>query len=875
MGMAKRPVNKLGSGHQWWLTTRRFLAIWAVLAVVAGAVAWQLYRVQITANETVMVGAQQQKLRLAAGAIASDLSAVKTDLLYLASQSDLKRWLDRGDDTAWTELAADYVAFAREKGVYDQIRLIDAAGRELVRVNWRDGHPRLVPKDALQKKSRRYYVQRSLHLGVGKVYVSPFDLNVENGKIEQPSKPVIRFATPVFDSAGTLRGIIVLNFLGRRILDHLSAIAHSSVGQLWLLNDRGYWLMGPHSKDEWGFMYPHRTDAVMSQRYPAVWSSLVSGQPPKPQHVNGDLFTYRRVVPTPRLLNAATAPLAGAEGHFHWYLVAFVPATAIAYARAPVARRHLLMFLAVAVILGIAAWLVAYLYTRRELAERATQRVRARYEELVNNVGAGVFRKATDGNDELLEVNPAMLRIFRAHDREHLVGLSMSDLYADPDLGGELSRTLASTQLASDNEIKMQRLDGEQFWASITAVRKSSASGRSYIDGVLLDITARKQAEEALRASESRFRALLDAAPDAVVITDVAGTIVMVNEQTRALFGYERAELIGECVEKLIPDRFRTRHQAHRREFAQAPRRRPMTHGLDLWGRNKDGVEFPVGVSLSPVQSEQGQFIFSDIRDISERYHAQRRIESLNTELAQHNRELAAVNEELEAFSYSVSHDLRGPLRAIDGFSRLLEDELAGKLDHLTADYLSRVRRAARRMGALIDDLLKLSRVARSELTSTRVDLCALSRDILAQLREQSPQRKIEFDCVGNHCVEGDKQLLRIALENLLSNAWKFSSDRAVAQIEFGLKRNYCDEREVFYVRDNGVGFDMTYRDKLFGAFQRLHDAHEFPGTGIGLATVQRIIHKHGGRIWAEAEENVGATFYFTIDLHTNHRSES
>jgi light-regulated signal transduction histidine kinase (bacteriophytochrome) len=225
--------------------------------------------------------------------------------------------------------------------------------------------------------------------------------------------------------------------------------------------------------------------------------------------------------------------------------------------------------------------------------------------------------------------------------------------------------------------------------------------------------------------------------------------------------------------------------------------------------------------------------------------------------------ELAAVNKELEAFSYSVSHDLRAPLRSIDGFSHALIEEHAGQLDETAMDYLRRIRAATQRMGELIDDLLDLSRVTRRDMRHDDVDLSALATAVMADLTRARPERSAEVHIAEGLRGRGDRALLRLMLENLLGNAWKFTARETPARIEVGVQRD--GDRLAYYVRDNGVGFDIAYADKLFGAFQRLHGATEFPGTGIGLATVQRIILRHGGQVWAHSEVGQGATFFFTL----------
>jgi signal transduction histidine kinase len=239
----------------------------------------------------------------------------------------------------------------------------------------------------------------------------------------------------------------------------------------------------------------------------------------------------------------------------------------------------------------------------------------------------------------------------------------------------------------------------------------------------------------------------------------------------------------------------------------------------------------------------------------------------LNVELeervSQRTAQLEAANKELEAFSYSVSHDLRSPLRAINGFSRALQVEARTDLSETAQDYLNRIVKATQRMSQLIDDLLNLAKVSRSQFLRERVNLTELVQSVVAEVQEQDPQRLVDIVVAPNIVADGDPKLLRVALQNLLDNAWKFTGKKPQARIEFGT----CAEHgpDTYFVRDNGAGFDPTFSENLFGVFQRLHSMEEFPGTGIGLATVQRIIHRHGGRIWADAAPNHGATFYFSL----------
>lgn len=700
-------------------TIRRAALIFLPLAVAAVAVSYLLYasqanaiRVTAQATERTIADIARQRIELSLASLAADAS-------YLSEQDALRTYLANGDPDSLRRLESEYLAFARHRRFFDQLRFIGADGREIVRTRRADHIVELAPPGQLRNVADRPYVRETLKLGRGQTFMSELDSGAdEPDATTRPARPLLWVAEPVFDDSGTRRGLVVVDYLARRILARINDL-RDPVADIWLVSSAGNWLLGS-DRD--------RLDETFATAHPDVWQRMRVAPSGMVANELGR-FTYQRA-------DALAAAETGGAGP-SWFVV--IP-TPLAF---------------------------------------------------------------SDGQTAALKFN---------------FTVAAAGLLA---VLGAISYGLARHQV--------HRLDAEQL----------------------------------VRMSEARLRAVTETASDAIISADSDGNIRYFNPGAEKIFGHLEREIAGQPLTVLMPERFRNAHSEGMRRYLDTREGNVIGRTVELIGLYRDGREFPIELGLASSEVDGDLFFTAIVRDITLRAEAERQIQDLNHRLRVDNAELEAVNKELEAFSYSVSHDLRAPLRAIDGFSQALVEDAGPILQPEHHAHLNRVRQAAQRMGLLIDDLIKLARVSRSDIKLDEVDLSEIARTLATDLQDSAPDRQVEFEIAPDLHAKSDAQLMQVALDNLLNNSWKFTAPRSPARIEFG--RTAKDGKPAFFVRDNGVGFDMNYAGKMFGAFQRFHDAREFSGTGIGLATVQRIIHKHGGRVWAESQPGEGATFYFTL----------
>jgi PAS domain S-box-containing protein len=504
--------------------------------------------------------------------------------------------------------------------------------------------------------------------------------------------------------------------------------------------------------------------------------------------------------------------------------------------------------------------------TDQELAAEALRSQSTLYEALLHaqsDAGLGMFIIEAG---RVVYANDALCRMY-GYTREEIQALPSYIALAHPDdrerVGFNHERRLRGEKFENHYRIAIVTKPGERREVEMTiAYMESGPAPRVLV--IMQDVTERMQAEAALRQSEDMFSRMFRGSPLPVCISRLSdGTYLEVNDAFTEQFGRQRSQMLGHTSTEVGP----WPGPVERKRWTDALRAAGRVRDYETTLISRAGEPRTVLINAEKFDIGGEDYILTVLYDHTDRWRAEAEVRRLNAELErrvqERTAELTAANRELESFAYSISHDLRAPLRGIDGFSKLLTDEYRERLDEQGIDYLDRVRRAAQRMGTLIDDILELSRVTRQEMRRVRVDLSQIAAEVIEERSRTEPDHRVAVTLAPDCRAHGDPQLLRVLMQNLLENAWKYSAKEAAPAIAFGCETN--DGETVYFVRDNGVGFDMKYADRLFTPFQRLHRPEEFEGTGIGLATVARIVRRHGGRVWAEAAPGKGAVFRFTL----------
>jgi PAS domain S-box-containing protein len=821
-----------------------------IAALAIGTVCYGLYQREADQIKKGVLDREARRTEIFAHFFEQDMRSVIKDLQQLVDGDGLRAYLESGKQEDLSRAVHRAWFFSHQNLDYDQIRYIDETGREVIRINW-DGE--IVPPDQLQNKADRPYFQKANALPPGQFYISALDLNVEHGRAEQPFKPTVRVAVPVFDATGKRRGIYVINLLAANSVDRLLKFTPQYQQRLRILNAQGYWIKAARPGQEWGFVLPERADMTLARTDPALWSQI-SSEPEGQTPYEGGYFTWSRIVPRAIVTGPMDTVTAGDP-----FLVIGSEITPQEWASYFAGLRQTFVLVAVVLLLlGLVSWIF---FRARQEAQKELDRFFVLTRDMVCIAGFdGYFKR----------LNPAWMRTL-GYTEEELVSKPFLDFVHPDDRSMTVEETAhlikGGETISFENRYRCK--DGSYRWLSWNA---RPVAETETIFASARDLTERKQMEENLRQSEERSRSIIESAHDGFISIDAEGHITDWNLQAESIFGWTRSEVLGRLLqETIIPPNYRERHLAGMSHFKATGEGPVLNKRIELTALRRNGEEFPVEIAIWPLQMGNETTFHAFIRDITGRKQAEERIHKLNEEMKNRANQLEAANKELEAFSYSVSHDLRAPLRHIHGFVELLQHSPAIQAEESSRRHMNVITKATREMGLLIDDLLAFSRTGRVEMHPMEVDMRELLDEAIRELAPEVEGRKIIWDLKPMPKVAGDPNLLRLVWVNLVSNALKYTRPRAEARIEIGPvdtdPGKPSAKEAVFYIRDNGVGFDMNYASKLFGVFQRLHRAEDFEGTGIGLANVQRIIHRHGGRIWGESGLDAGSTFYFSLPL--------
>ncbi|HWD93568.1 MAG TPA: ATP-binding protein [Verrucomicrobiae bacterium] len=861
-------------------------ARWTILVpilagVLAAGLSAGLYWREASQSEKVIREREISRLVLFDQILSRDFKETANDLRVLANGDGLNSFLSSGQQSDLDRAAKRAAFFSRQAPEYYEVRYLDERGNELLRVN--QGGDVVAPGQ-LQNKANRSYFQQANALQAGEIYVSAFDLNVENGQLEIPYNPTVRFAMPIFDETGRRRGIYAINYRGTNLVSRLQRPVPLQLRQrLRILNSQGFWIHAPDPKTEWGFVVPDRADQTLAHTDPALWSHI-SHEADGQVRYGGGLFTWHHFLPRDATGAPPAQVVAGDD-----FLVLASEITGPEWRGSFAPMRQTFVIIGCALLLLVLEGGRFFLLNQRSVRELRNSK--QMFEGLFENAPDATI--LVDDTGKIVRANAQVESIFRRA-RTGVVGQSVEQLMPEryrARHGHHLARYFANPHLramGADLELFALRGDGTEFPVDIMLSPIETKQGRQTL-AVVRDITDRKRVEQ----MHLQFRALFESVPGSYLVLKPDLTIAAVSDAYLKATMTTREKILGRGLFEVFPDNPEdpaANGAANLRASLDRVLKEKVANTMAIQKydvRRADGVfeERYWSPVNSPVLGADGRIEYlvhrvEDVTDFIKRKQSPAeaepangmltRMEQMEAEIFRSSQEVQAVNQslreanqELEAFSYSVSHDLRAPLRHIDGFVDRLNKNPALTADEKSKRYLQIISQSARHMGNLIDDLLVFSRMGRTELRHTKLNLEHLVRDVIEGLSPELEQRKVVFKIEPLPAVCADPAMLRQVLVNLIGNAVKYTRPREQAEIE--IRCVETPEEFVVSVRDNGVGFDMEYAQKLFGVFQRLHRAEEFEGTGIGLANVRRIIQRHGGRTWAESKVNEGATFYFTL----------
>ncbi|AOW98221.1 hypothetical protein BJP34_01075 [Moorena producens PAL-8-15-08-1] len=872
-----------------------FLAIFIPLTIGIGSFLVLMHRTEVKVDTTEVNLNEIRNVEMAAQRATSDFHVIVSDLRFLANQNELRTMLDSTSDAPqeterWRmALTQEYLILVREKRLYDQIRFLDTTGKEIVTVNFNQGQPVIVPEEQLQVKANRYWFKKTLALPKGEMFVSPLDLNVENGKIEHPLKPVIRVGSPVFDSSGQKRGIVMINYFPKHFINSLEPENNTSLGEMMLLNGEGFWLKGTKPEDEWGFMYPNRKDRTFAKGFPKAWQRISKADQGQFETTNGK-FTFTTVHPFYEMQTGKTPvqkrfydPTTIDANSDTWKIVTYISPKVINERSRDSWKPLGLLYGSLVVLIGIGSGLLARAKVEHQHAEEELGLSQERLQLALEGSGDGLW----DWNIMTGEVyySPRWLEML-GYDVDELPGyLSSWEKLIHPEDKALVKSLLnaclknSSVLLACDHRVRTK--SGQWKWIAIygKVVAHDHKGNPKRMAGTHKDISDRKQAEEELRLSRERFRTLYENTPVMLHSIDSNGKLLSVSNYWQKKLGYDRNEVIG---------RQSTDFLTESRQYTQGmflPKCFETEMCLDVPYQVicKNGEIIDVLLSAIAEQDELGQVVRSlaVMVDVTARNQAEAAL--------QHAKEAAEVaNRAKSEFLANMSHELRTPLNGILGYTQILKKSKTMAPEELKGVHI--IHQCGSHLLTLINDILDLSKIEarKMELVPRNFHFSSFLENLVDICSIRANQKDIVFTYQPlsqlPNGIYGDEKRLRQVLMNLLSNAIKFTDSGEVTLKVSVLESTQKDippspsfTRELnkekrtkirFQVEDTGIGITPEQLQKIFLPFEQVGNPfRKAEGTGLGLAITQKLLCMMNSTLEVRSQPEIGSVFWFNLEL--------
>ena len=865
-----------------WLVVKDFLMIFLPLAILLSLITGLVYYNEVKNYRTILREKELIYGKQLSESIVIEFKTVLSSLIFLSEQHELQRLLD-GEESEKTDLARFFLSFSKRMGLFDQIRFLDEYGLEIVRVNFNNNNPDIVPENQLQSKSKQYYFKNTFRLQRGEVYLSPLDLNIEKGKVEQPPKPVIRFGTPIFDRKGRKRGIIILNYLGAKLLSNFDRFSTFTLADLMLLNSQGYWLKGPDHKKDWGFMYETQKKLTFGNAYPEAWLKITNSHSGQFLNASG-LFTFTTIYP----LTESSKPFISLnkdyrlnqvlldDTTYYWKIVSHVTPEQLKAGTQNKLKAFILIDAMIIFVLAIAIFAFCRARILRKQSESELFKLTKAIE--ANPIGVIIFDPAWT----IEYVNPKVTEL-TGYQASELIGTHPRTLDSDDYLSRFFQEMWDALQSGNDwsREMLLKKKTGTLFWDSTSISPIVDPNGQiTHIVVTLEDISERKKNEAELK----KLSLAIEQSPISVVITDTAGSIEYVNPRFSKVTGYSFEETLGQDLRFLKSDKNSADLYKDLWDTIMLGRE---WRG-EIINRKKNGDTFWESMSISPIRDSLDQIThFVSVReDITERKNTEEDLAERIKELDQARLDMLNIMEDLEDskkkaeaatqaksdFLANMSHEIRTPLNAIMGMTHLCAQTDVTPQQN---NYLSQINASTNSLLGIINDVLDLTRIEDGKLVMKMVDfdLEDVFNKVTTLVLTKAQKKELKFLIQVSPGIPrfliGDSKRLGQVLTNLADNAVKFTNEGEVV-ISVEPVREKADVIDLqFSVRDTGIGLTKEQIGKLFQPFSQVDASltRKYGGTGLGLNISKHLVEMLNGCIRVESTPGAGSAFIFTASF--------